>query len=234
MQQLFITRGFVLHHNVAKGPRAKCQPVRGQPVCSATISLHNRHIPVITHLAILVGSVFMTWWPSLGPVSQQCGPHENCPNTWIQGVHPNHGSFPVQESLPYQGEPPWALGWSRLFRVSEEAGVQQACVVQAGRAMTRLRILLFFAASQCKERDERRAGSVVEKYHVQYIKIYVQCVKMDNVKQIVKSMNFIRAQAWIMPAITNPSKVLILAMRHHLSKMAKLRPNAEKIFWFVT
>lgn len=235
MQELFTTRGFVLHHNMAKGPRAKCQPVRGQPVCSATFSLHYRHIPVITHLAILMGSVFMTWWPSLGPISQQCGPEENCSNTWIQGVQPNHGSFLVQESLPYQEKTPWALGWSRLFGVSAEAGAQQACVFQAGRATTKLWILLFsFASSQGGERGERRAGSAVEKDHGQHIKIYVWRVKMDNVKQTVKSMNFIRAQAWIMPAFTNPSKVLILAMRHHLSKMAKLRPNAEKILRFVT
>lgn len=133
-----------------------------------------RHIPVITHLAILMGSVFTTWWPSLGPISQQCGPEENCPKTWIQGVQPNHGSFLVQESLPYQVKTPWALGWSRLFRVSAEAGAQQASVFQAGRATTRLWILLFsFASSQCEEWGERRAGSAVEKDHVQHIKIYV-------------------------------------------------------------
>lgn len=174
MQQLFMTRGFVLHHNVAKRPRAKCQPVRGQPFCPAIFSLHNGHIPVITHLAILMGSVFMTWWSSLGSISQQYSPQENCPNTWIQGVHPNHGSFLVQESLPYQEKTPWTSGWSRLFRVSEEAGAQQACVFQAGRARTRLWILLFsFAASPCEERGERGAGSAVEKDHAQHIKIYV-------------------------------------------------------------
>lgn len=116
MQQLFTTRGFVLHHNMAKGPRAKCQPVRGQPVCSATFSLHYRHIPVITHLAILMGSVFMMRWPSLGPISQQCSPEENCPNTWIQGVQPNHGSFLVQESLPYQEKNTMSLGMEQTLR----------------------------------------------------------------------------------------------------------------------
>lgn len=42
---------------------------------------------------------------------------------------------------------------------------------------------------------ERKAGSVVEKDPVKHIPIYVQRVRMDNAKQIIKSVNFIRARA---------------------------------------